>query len=300
MRKLPALIVASSMLVALSACSTAPSTSDCSVTEGETSSLITATGDFGTAPQVSFPQPLISTGVESSVLIPGDGTVLHDGQPVIIEATILSGTDGTPLQTTAYDPAGGSLFTVGSDGLAALGEGLECAEVGSRVAIVAPDEAAEGSSSEPIVFVVDVIEAFESRADGVDQLPVAGMPAVVTAPDGTPGITIPNSEAPSDYRTSVLKQGDGEEVGETDAVIVKYTAINWDTDTVAESSWTSGSAAFLQLGGGQVSEGLSRAIAGQTVGSQVLAVIPPDLAGVGGAPAAGTLVYVVDILGTVG
>ena len=48
--------------------------------------------------------------------------------------------------------------------------------------------------------------------------------------------------------------------------------------------------------------GFAEALKGQTVGSQVLAVIPPDLAygdaGQGPVPGGATLVFVIDILGT--
>jgi peptidylprolyl isomerase len=125
------------------------------------------------------------------------------------------------------------------------------------------------------------------------------MPSVVGAPDGTPGITIPNEDAPTDYRLSVLKRGGGDVVEDDEAVVVKFTAVDWETSEVTTSTWSTGSAAILDLEGTAVSEGLRQAIAGEKIGSQILAVLPPGLAGSAEAPATSTLVYVVDILGTV-
>ncbi len=48
------------------------------------------------------------------------------------------------------------------------------------------------------VFVIDVVDVFLSRAEGSLQFNDAkGMPTVVRAPDGTPGVIIPDSAAPT-------------------------------------------------------------------------------------------------------
>ena len=41
------------------------------------------------------------------------------------------------------------------------------------------------------MVVIDVTAAYLGKADGFNQLPKDGMPTVVTAVDGTPGITVP-------------------------------------------------------------------------------------------------------------
>jgi len=300
-RRFPALVVAASVLAALTACAPGQAADGCesTVTGGSASATVDAPGDFGTAPEVSFPTPLITKSIERTELIVGEGEPLEYGQPVILEATILNGTDAAVLQQTAYAPEGGSLFTIGDTGLPALGAGLGCTTEGSRVAIVASAEDSAANDSPPatsdsIVYVVDVVRAFPARADGTAQLAVAGMPSVVTAPDGTPGITIPSEPAPTEARVALLRLGDGDEIREGDQVVAKLTAVDWDDESVVQSTWPTGSAAIVDLAGDSVSDGLKDAITGQTIGSQVLAVIPPE-EGTDGA----TLIYVVDILGTV-
>jgi peptidylprolyl isomerase len=300
-RRFPALVVAASVLAALTACAPGQAADGCesTVTGGSASATVDAPGDFGTAPEVSFPTPLITKSIERTELIAGEGEPLKYGQPVILEATILNGTDAAVLQQTAYAPEGGSLFTIGDTGLPALGAGLGCTTEGSRVAIVASAEDSAANDSPPatsdsIVYVVDVVRAFPARADGTAQLAVAGMPSVVTAPDGTPGITIPSEPAPTEARVELLRLGDGDEIREGDQVVAKLTAVDWDDESVVQSTWPTGSAAIVDLAGDSVSDGLKDAITGQTIGSQVLAVIPPE-EGTDGA----TLIYVVDILGTV-
>jgi FKBP-type peptidyl-prolyl cis-trans isomerase len=91
---------------------------------------------------------------------------------------------------------------------------------------------------------------------------------------------------------------------------VQKTGVIWGADSTFESTWADGSAAGITLSSqatpdqGGVVPGLRSALIGQTVGSQVLVVVPPaDGFGDAGSakpavPAGSTLVYVVDILGT--
>lgn len=300
MRTLPALIVTAALLATLSACSTGTASvaADC-VQSGSSSSTVTATSDEDAAPEVSFPTPLVPSDVEKTVLREGTGEPLKAGQPTLIQATILQGSDAASVQTTDYTGLG-SLFTVGEDTIPGLGEALACSTEGSRIAVTTP--AADGAPA--LVFVVDVIEAYPAKADGRGQVPQNGSPAVVTTPDGTPGITVPNTEAPTELVVNVLEQGEGATVEEGDQLIVKYTGVLWSDSSVFDSTWEAGGAAVLDMTDGATIPGFHDALVGQQIGSQVLSVVPPadgygDTAQ-GSIPAGSTLVFVVDILGVVG
>ncbi len=309
MRKATAIVITAGVLAALTACTGQPAgsaalSSSCGVSSaGEnSSSTIDAPGDFGSAPEVTFPSPLVPKKVERSSIIVGDGEPIEQGQPVLLDATILNGDDGSVLQQTPYSSGQPSLLTLGDDGqLPELGLGLECATVGSRVAVVIPpvENPQEGQPTGSVVVVADIVSGFKAKADGADQLPVSGMPAVVTAPDGTPGITVPNESAPSEYRSALLKQGEGERITDDSVVVAKFTAVDWNAKTVVESTWATGSAEVLPLADPAVSDGVRRAVTGQRVGSQVLAVLPPELAATDDAATDLTLVYVIDILGVI-
>jgi peptidylprolyl isomerase len=71
----------------------------------------------------------------------------------------------------------------------------------------------------------------------------------------------------------VLKKGSGPKVKEGEPVTVHYTGVLWDTKKVFDSSWKSGAPATFPISG--VVPGFGKAMVGQTVGSQVIAVIPP-------------------------
>jgi peptidylprolyl isomerase len=77
----------------------------------------------------------------------------------------------------------------------------------------------------------------------------------------------------------------------------------WRTGKVFDSSWKRGQSMNVPIATGQVIPGWDEGLVGQTVGSQVLLVVPPDKGyGDSGQPSAGikgtdTMVFVVDILG---
>lgn len=320
MRKTTALFAAIALLGGLTACASGTGTSasaggNCSpvVSSGRASSLVTATGRFGTAPTVKFPTPLYTKTTERSTLTAGKGAVVQDGQPVVLDVTILNGANGTVLQKTSYSASGGSLITAGKSSFPAVSEGLRCAQVGSRIVIVGSAKDSHGGTADPangiskndsFIYVVDVKKAFLVKANGADQIPVNNMPAVVLTDNGTPGITVPDRVAPTHSSVNVLKQGSGAKVADQEFVVVKYTAIGWTSRAVFDSTWANNQASVLQVGGAGMSTGLSKAITGKRVGSQLLVVLTPkDSAvanGSGKAPSNDAAVYVVDILGIAG
>ncbi|QTX04761.1 FKBP-type peptidyl-prolyl cis-trans isomerase [Agromyces archimandritae] len=302
--KIAALAGIGLIAAALTGCATASADS----APGSSSEAVTATGEFGTAPEVEFPTPLMSSRTECSVLIEGDGEPITGTQYVQGAVTFLNGATGQVIQAAGYDDAPVELplgqFPPG------VADGISCGSEGGRVAIVIPPDEGYGpqgmqlglDTEDRLVLVVDIVQAFPPRADGAVQLSKDGFPAVVLAPDGRPGITVPKKDAPEEFDSEVLKAGDGETVQDGDRVVVHYTGVLWDDNTVFDSSWEDGAPVAFQVGeNGEVVPGFSKAIVGQQVGSQVVAIIPPeDGYGdqvAGSIPAGSTLVFVIDILG---
>jgi FKBP-type peptidyl-prolyl cis-trans isomerase len=317
-RKVPALIATAGLvLVTLTACSPGAATTDCTppVASGDASDLVSVTGEFGSAPTVDFPTPLKTDTTQRSEIIEGTGPGLVDGQKVQVDLSVYNASTGEVIEASTYDGESRANFVLSDQLLAGLGDGLRCAQVGSRIAVVtsAADGFGEAGNAEigvgendSLVFVLDVVKSYLTRADGAPQLPVAGLPAVVLAEDGTPGITVPSAAPPTELEIGVLKKGDGEEVTEGSTVTVHYTGVLWDDKTVFDSSWEAGQPAALLAADGSTTEGglipgFAQALIGQTVGSQIVAVIPPELGygaeASGSIPAGSTLVFVVDILG---
>jgi peptidylprolyl isomerase len=314
-RKSTALIAAIALLAGLTACSSGTSVAGCipAIGSGSASSVVTAKGKLGSAPKIDFPTPLFTAKSEQSVIIPGKGAPIQAGQPVVLDVTIANGADGSQLQKTSYSANGGSIITVGTSSFPAVSLGLECAQVGSRIAIVGSAKDSHGgvadqangiAKNDSFVYVVDVKQAFLAKANGADQIPTNGNPAVVLTDDGTPGVTVPDASAPKSTSVSLLKAGSGAKVKNQQFVIVKYTGLAWTSRAVFDSTWSKHQASILQTGSASVSSGLSKALVGKRVGSQVLAVLTPKDAAVadgsGKAPADDDAVYVVDILGVAG
>jgi peptidylprolyl isomerase len=127
------------------------------------------------------------------------------------------------------------------------------------------------------------------------------MPTVVRATSGQPGVTIPKTDAPKELKISTLIKGRGETVAADQTVEVHYSGFLWSDGSQFDSSWENGQPVDFPLTKGSLIDGFLEALIGQQVGSQVLAVIPPEKAygneATGSIPAGSTLVFVIDILG---
>ena len=241
---------------------------------------------------MSFAAPLTITSTERTVVVAGDGAPVDGADLVDYAITVFDAATGALLQQQGYD--GVAMLPAAAT---TIGQFVGCATVGSRVVVAVPDTDQSGAS----VWVLDVLDTLPSVATGGTQKPVDGMPTVSLADRGSPAISIPDGEPPADTRVAVLKKGDGATVTPGAAVMVQYSGARWSNGEVFDSSWSKGAPTALVTS--DVIEGYKPALEGQTVGSQVLVVIPPasaygegeinedDLTGE-------TLVFVVDILAT--
>jgi peptidylprolyl isomerase len=272
--------------------------------------LIDVTGDSGDQPEVEMYTPLHASQLAYEDVVTGDGTAITaQNQLMVIDVALFSGATGEPIVATAYD---GDLSTVSSPSqwttnFVGFEEALQCATEGSRVAVaLSPDDMAEGvaqgfglAEDDTAVAVIDVRKVYLAAADGQNQFNSGfGLPSVVRAPDGRLGLIIPDGTPPEDVVIQTLKKGTGETVTGDQPVRVHYTGVVWGEDEAFDSSWD-GEPASLTLDG--VVPGFAQALEGQTVGSQVMVVVPPDQGygdqAQGAIPADSTLVFVIDVLG---
>lgn len=318
MRKTPAILAASALVLSLAACAapsgpavdggTALDAASCTPAwaRGGEALDVSASGDFGSTPLTAdFPTPLVSRETTSTAILDaGDGAIVGPRDIVAGTITLFDGATGSLLDqtdSTIYLPlAGASPLLLAS----------ACAPVGSRVAAVGTTEAILGAGvvaqagidpAQTVVAVVDVQDAFIGRAQGSARPPLNGLPSVSLASTGQPGLSFTNATPPSELRIETLIQGSGTTVADGDRVLVHYTGVNWNTRKVFDSSWTRGTPA--QFATTDVVDGFAQALVGQQVGSQMLAAIPPadgygdtppDGSGIG---ATDTIVFVIDILG---
>ncbi len=297
--------------VALAGCGSSSSSSTAT-------SAVTVSGGFGKAPVVKIPAQKAGSKLVATTLVHGAGQALGKTDAFVGNYAIYlwSGTSHRLLQST-FKTGQPTLFS------GTLLPGLETAlvgqKMGSRVLAVIPPADGFGKSGDPsagikgtdtLVFVVDMLKDFAPAADvpGHQVAAGAGLPTVSSTFGSTPTIKIPSGKPPASLVSKVLVKGTGPTVAQGETVVVQYTGVNWRTGQVFDASWrhgTHGQPFGFTIGASpsQVILGWDKGLAGQTVGSRVLLVIPPaDGYGKSGSPQAGikgtdTLVFVVDILG---
>ena len=278
---------------------------------GEQVESIEVSAEKLTKPKVSFASPITADSIQSRIVFQGDGNVFTGKNLIEFEFAGYNGGTGELLQETEFDGKEPSPGFFGPDSVPNFCSALAGAKEGSRVlAIFPPKDAHDGKGVESLgigpndsfVFVFDLTRVYLGQAEGTAVAPEAGLPTVVTTPEGIPGITIPKTAAPEDLRIAQLIKGGGETVKSGDEVTMHYSGFLWDGSTKFDSSWDKGSPAQFVVAEGQLIDGFLSAVVGQTVGSRVVAVIPPSL-GYGQQasetiPANSTLIFVIDILGT--
>ena len=276
---------------------------------GDAADLIAAAGDMGEQPLVSFPYPLSGTGVETKVIIEGSGGAIVGGQRVSLHYAGFNAATGEQFQASDFTTDDYIFQDLVQGNSPDFCKALTGVQVGSRVAVLLDPEAAHESAGIPalgidaehgIVFVFDILDAFLPRAVGDARSAEAGMPTVILAPQGQPGIQVPAEDAPTEFRRTVLIEGSGEPIEVGDQVVVHYSGWTWEGEQF-DSSWDRISPASFTISSNSLIEGFVQALEGVKVGSQVIAVIPPDLgygdSAQGSIPPGSTLIFVIDVLG---
>lgn len=329
-RRISALIGAAALLTAaLAGCTFSGADGGCATgyDAGDASSAVSATGavavsgEAGKAPKVTFPTPLIARDPQVSVLDAGSGEPIVPGSNVDYEYSVFFGATGEQLAATGYGATDSQPNRSIANLSDSIGGALKCAQVGDRLALVTPASDAFGAGTlqgngidddDTLILVIDIVASYLGKADGVNQLPQDGMPTVVTAVDGTPGISVALVEEPTATRIATIKAGGGATVAEGDTAILHYSAWYWpaaigDEPESLQSTWdadppkaATASVASIADGGG-LPAGVVSALTGAKVGSQLLVVIPPGDDGFGtdvqGVDATRTTIWVIDLLG---
>ena len=259
---------------------------------GDASDAVTTDGELGTEPTVTFTSPADITEIERTVTTEGTGDEIANGDFVQYGIVAYDAETGKKIGSAGYEAGTLLPLQVSAEG---AGQFFGCATIGSRIVLALPG--AEGAAAQ--INVVDVLGITPTAAWGTPQDAPAGFPSVELAENGAPTITIPDGDAPTKVEIATIKKGDGPTVAQGDSVLVQYTGVKWSDGSVFDSSWDRGAPASFQTTG--VVAGFQQALEGQTVGSQVLVVIPPEFgygASEGHELQKETLVFVVDILAT--
>lgn len=279
---------------------------------GSASDAVKVTGSGNGEPTVSFPKSTTVTTTQRTTVRQGSGPEVKQGDSVSIAYVMYDANSGKKIDSRGWTASSRVVFPVDSaQVLPGFVESVVCAKEGDRVAAVIPAAKAFGTAGseqigvaggDSIVFVADVVGHTPTKATGTAKALPSGFPQVTLAATGQPTVKLPATDPPKTLKIADSKVGAGTTVKEGDTVTVQYQGVLWRTGKVFDQSWgKSGPTSFTTT---QVVKGFGKALVGQKVGSQVVAIIPPSEGyGSTGSSGAGitatdTLVFVIDILAT--
>jgi peptidylprolyl isomerase len=272
---------------------------------------VTVSTDTSAKPTVEVKTPYAIKKTADSTVVAGTGEKLAKGATITFDYVLVDGRTGKEVQTS-YGMTPASLVLDAKKTNKQLVNALTGETIGSRVLVaIAPKDGlakritADGvKKNDTLLFVIDAksVRTPLKKATGEAVAPVDGLPTVELAKNGKPTITVPKTAAPTSLVVQPLIKGSGPVVQAGQTISVHYTGVIWDTGKQFDSSWDRGQPADFEIGKGSVIAGWDEGLVGQTVGSQVLLVVPPDKgygsAGTsdGSIKGTDTLVFVVDIL----
>lgn len=277
-------------------------------TSGEASEVIEVTGEKDGEVELTFPTPINADSTQTTIIEPGEGREFTGEAFSSFQYSIYNGSTGELIGSTGF--AGDQLAKVfaGADGLPDFCSALTGIPMGSSlVTVFAPEDFHNGQGNpdfgiapeDSVVMYVELEDFAYPRATGEARAQQAGYPTVVLTSTGQPGIQPLESDAPSEFMRNILIEGEGAEVQIGDVVSVHYSGWTWE-GVQFDSSWDRQRPAEFTVTPQSLIQGFVEALEGVKVGSQVIAVIPPELgygdAGTGTIPGGATLVFVVDVL----
>ena len=291
-------------VVALAGCggssSSTPKPSSGSSSTG--ASGVTVTGTFGEKPTLTIPQGDPPATLITEVLSPGTGAKVASGQ--VLVANYLGQTwlpkQGKPnVFDNSYDRKAPSGFPIGVGRvIKGWDEALVGQVLGSRVLLSIPAAQAYGATADPqnelagqpLVFVVDLVDALDkdvaaTGATSTQALP-AGLPTVTSAPGKKPVITSVTGAKAGKAVSALLLTGAGDPIDEKKNLAMQVVQTDAATGKKSQETW--GTAPQVVPATQVLS--VMPALKGQKVGSRGVAVIPAS----GSTPA---LIIVVDIVG---
>ncbi|MEV6108126.1 FKBP-type peptidyl-prolyl cis-trans isomerase [Streptomyces sp. NPDC051940] len=284
----------------------------------------TVSGTFGQKPTIKVPSGAKAPAeIAVKTLVEGKGDAVAKGDYVRLDFAGVAMKDSRDLGSTWATAQGGATH---QQVVAQTGEqnpmlppkvldAVVGKTPGSRVLVEGSAGDLVGDSLNPqsgikesdgLVWAIDVVGSTKAddkaEAKGTMAAPKLGLKVDVPSQQAA-NITIPkDGDAPTKLEQQVLIKGAGAKVEAGQGLIVQYTGVSWEDGKQFDSSWKNGGATAFQIGTGSVVKGWDQGLVGKKVGDRVLLVIPPKLAygdSEGSELAKKTLVFVVDIVGTV-
>ena len=299
-KRLLGAMTALALCLGLSACG---GKSDGGGHSGDTMQGVSASGKLGSKPDISFKTPFKVENQTHQVIQEGNGEVIRDGDRVCTRSLALDAKTGKVINSTWDKSSPECSIVISKKSIPAYYDTFKGLKVNSTVA-VGIDESGSGSSSQAtssyimaLTFVSRSKNLTRAQGQKVTDLP-SDLPKISLDDKGKPSLDLNGYQPKGGLVVQPLIKGKGAKVGQHQSVSANYTGWLASDGKQFDSSWDRGQASDFSLD--QVVKGWQQGLAGQTVGSQVLLIVPPEL-GYGSQqqqkiPANSTLIFVVDIL----
>ena len=254
-------------------------------------------GGTDKAPTLTFKtKPLRVNAATTKVLTEGTGSKVTQSSLLFFHFALYNGKDGKQVASKFGDTLDA---TVVSDPTNSTGwaKAVTGQRVGSRLLLALPAGASNNKAgliatkigaSNTAVYLIELVSTSTlTTATGTAVAPQPGLPGVKVDGAKPAQITIPKTPAPTKQIVQPLIMGAGAIVRAGQLVELNFTAAFWKGGK-APDSVTRG---IILLGTDPSLVSLSKTVIGQTVGSRILSVIPPEAGS-----SEDTVVVVVDIL----
>lgn len=279
------------------------------VESGEASEVVSVSGEKDGEIELTFPTPLNSEESQTTIIQEGEGREFTGEAVSRFQFSFYNSTTADLIASTGFDADSQLLKNfVTAENVPNFCNAFAGIPMGSSFVSVFTPEDFHGGQGIPdlglepengVVMYVELEDFSYPRATGESNPQQAGFPTVILAPDGQPGIQPLDGTAPDQFSRNVLIEGSGDEIEIGDVVNVHYSGWTWD-GTQFDSSWENGMPAEFTVSDQSLIGGFVQALEGVKAGSQVVAIIPPELgygdAGNASIPGGATLVFVVDVL----
>ena len=268
---------------------------------------VEVTGELGSEPELTVPSPWAINSTTTKIIDQGTGQTVPDAGFIQVKYVGVNGRTGEVFDNSWTNGVPVSFLL--EQVVPGFQKGLSGQKVGSRILLAVPGadgyDARGGQQDvgieigDTLVFVVDIIRTEVTGPIGTTVTPTDTSLPTVTGPTDAPVITIAkNSTPPTELVVQPLIQGSGPAVETIDSVRVNYAEYLWSTGAMVRQSY-----GFTPLLGAlsETIPGWQQALVGQTIGTRLLVIVPPELAYPEGHPKIGvpkgsTMVFVIDIL----